>query len=143
MLQYIPYVLVMALITYLIRALPLMLFRKEITNIYIKSFLYYVPYVTLSVMTFPAILYSTSTIWSALAALIVASLLSLKYNKQKPLKFTNEYSGKFLVIESVLCRLCPVNCVVFVFVKVESNLFVFDSGKFTLTCDISCNLDNS
>ena len=40
MLQYIPYVLVMALITYLIRALPLMIFRKEITNIYIKSFLY-------------------------------------------------------------------------------------------------------
>ena len=50
------YILVMAGVTYLIRLLPLTLIKKEIKNVYVKSFLYYVPYVTLSVMTFPAIL---------------------------------------------------------------------------------------
>ncbi len=48
------YILVMAGVTYLIRMLPLTLIRKEIKNTYIRLFLYYVPYVTLSVMTFPA-----------------------------------------------------------------------------------------
>ncbi len=71
-------ILVMAGITYLIRVLPLVLIRKEIKSPLIRSFLYYVPYVTLSVMTFPAIIYSTSTPWSALAALIVSALLALK-----------------------------------------------------------------
>ena len=52
------YILVMASVTYLIRMLPLALIRKEIKNTTIRSFLYYVPYVTLSVMTFPAILVS-------------------------------------------------------------------------------------
>ena len=47
------YILVMAGVTYLIRLLPLTLIRKEIKSTYIKSFLYYVPYVTLAVMTFP------------------------------------------------------------------------------------------
>ena len=50
------YIFVMAAVTYLIRMLPLTLIRKEIKNTFIKSFLYYVPYVTLAVMTFPAIL---------------------------------------------------------------------------------------
>ena len=50
------YILIMAAVTYLIRTLPLTLIRKEIKNTTIKSFLYYVPYVTLAVMTFPAIL---------------------------------------------------------------------------------------
>jgi len=50
------YILIMALVTYLIRTLPLTLIRKEITNYTIKSFLYYVPYVTLAVMTFPVII---------------------------------------------------------------------------------------
>ena len=71
-------ILLMAGITYLIRALPLVLIRREIKNPIIRSFLHYVPYVTLSVMTFPAILYSTSTVWSAIGALIVASLLAIK-----------------------------------------------------------------
>ena len=50
------YIFVMAAVTYLIRMLPLTLIRKEIKSTYIKSFLYYVPYVTLAAMTFPAIL---------------------------------------------------------------------------------------
>ena len=47
------YIFVMAAVTYLIRMLPLTLIRKEIKSTYIKSFLYYVPYVTLAAMTFP------------------------------------------------------------------------------------------
>lgn len=71
-------ILIMAGITYIIRVLPLILIRREIKNPVIRSFLHYVPYVTLSVMTFPAILSATNVIWSALAALAVAVLLSLK-----------------------------------------------------------------
>ena len=71
-------VLLMAGVTYLIRVLPLLLIRREIRNKTVRSFLYYVPYVTLSVMTFPAILTATAVIWSALAALAVAVALSLK-----------------------------------------------------------------
>ena len=71
-------ILVMAGVTYLIRVAPLVLIRREIKNQTIRSFLYYVPYVTLSVMTFPAILTSTNVTWSALAALVVAVVLSLK-----------------------------------------------------------------
>ena len=70
-------IVVMALVTYLIRATPLVLIRREIKNRTVRSFLYYVPYVTLSVMTFPAILSATAVVWSALAALAVAVVLSL------------------------------------------------------------------
>ena len=70
------YILVMAGVSYLIRMLPLTLIRKEIKNKTIRSFLYYVPYVTLAVMTFPAILSATGSVWSAWAALIVATALA-------------------------------------------------------------------
>ena len=70
-------ILIMALVTYLIRVTPLVLIRREIKNRTVRSFLYYVPYVTLSVMTFPAILSATAVLWSALAALVVAVVLSL------------------------------------------------------------------
>ena len=70
------YIIGMALVTYLIRVLPLTLIRKRITNKTIRSFLYYVPYVTLAVMTFPAILDATQSVWSAGAAFIVAILLA-------------------------------------------------------------------
>lgn len=66
------YIAVMAVVTYLIRVLPLTLIRKEIKNRTIRSFLYYMPYVTLAVMTFPAILYATETPFSALAGLAAA-----------------------------------------------------------------------
>lgn len=71
-------ILLMAGVTYLIRVLPLVLIRREIKNRTVRSFLHYVPYVTLSVMTFPAILSATNVIWSALAALAVAVVLSLR-----------------------------------------------------------------
>ncbi len=59
------YTLVMAVTTYLIRAIPIVFVKKEITNRFIKSFLYYVPYVCLATMTFPAVLYSGSSNISA------------------------------------------------------------------------------
>lgn len=70
------YIAVMAGVTYLIRVLPLTLIRKEIKNRTIRSFLYYVPYVTLAVMTFPAILDATGSAWSGLAALLVGIILA-------------------------------------------------------------------
>ena len=72
------YILVMAGVTYLIRVLPLTLIRKEIKNTYIRSFLYYVPYVTLSVMTFPAILTAAASVWSAVIALVIAIFLAYR-----------------------------------------------------------------
>lgn len=66
----------MAAVTFLIRVLPLTLIRKKITNVTLRSFLYYVPYVTLAVMTFPAIIEATSSIWSGLAALVAGVLLA-------------------------------------------------------------------
>ena len=72
------YILVMAAVTYLIRMIPLALLRKNIENIFLRSFLYYVPYITLSVMTFPAILSATGNFWSALAGFATALLLAFR-----------------------------------------------------------------
>lgn len=71
------YIAVMAVVTYLIRMLPLALIRRKIQSRFFRSFLYYVPYVTLSVMTFPAILYSTGSVWSAWAGFIVALAVAI------------------------------------------------------------------
>ena len=70
------YIAVMALVTYLIRVLPLTLIRKEIKNVTLRSFLYYVPYVTLSVMTFPAMMDATGSQISGFAAFAAAVLLA-------------------------------------------------------------------
>lgn len=72
------YLLTMAGCTYLVRVIPLTLLRREIKNRFVHSFLYYVPYVTLSVMTFPDILNQTATRWSAGAAFLVAVALAYK-----------------------------------------------------------------
>ena len=68
------YIAVMALVSYAIRVLPLTLIRKPIKNRFIRSFLYYVPYVTLAVMTFPAILGATQSPISGAAALAAGIL---------------------------------------------------------------------
>ena len=70
------YIFIMAAVTFLIRVLPLTLIRKNITNKTLRSFLYYVPYVTLAVMTFPAIIDATGSIWSGIAALAVGVALA-------------------------------------------------------------------
>ena len=70
------YLLVMCLVLYGIRLAPFLIFRKEIKNVYIRSFLTYVPYVTLAVMTFPAIMYVTDNIYSGIAALVVGLIVA-------------------------------------------------------------------
>lgn len=65
------YIFIMAAVSYAIRVLPMTLIRKPITNRFIQSFLYYVPYVTLAVMTFPAITAATQSPVSGLLALLV------------------------------------------------------------------------
>ena len=72
------YIFVMAGVTYLIRMLPLTVFRKPIKSRFVKSFLYYVPYACLTAMTFPAILYDTTYIISGVAALLIAVLLAFR-----------------------------------------------------------------
>lgn len=70
------YMAIMAGVTYLIRVLPLTLIRKQIKSTFIRSFLYYVPYVTLSVMTFPAIIKATQNPIAAAIAFVTAILLA-------------------------------------------------------------------
>ena len=65
------YLLIMTAVTYVIRVLPLTLIRKQIKNKFLQSFLYYVPYVTLAVMTFPAIMDATQSPIAGAAALAV------------------------------------------------------------------------
>ena len=81
------YIFTMALTTYLIRVLPLTIFRKPIKSVFLRSFLHYVPYACLSAMTIPAILTSTATIISGAAALVVAVVLA--------------YRGKSLIVVAV------------------------------------------
>lgn len=73
-----PYIATMALVTYLVRAVPLVLFRKKITSRRIKAFLFYVPYAVLAAMTIPGIFTSTPSIWSAAAGAVAAFCLAWK-----------------------------------------------------------------
>lgn len=70
------YIFIMAGVSYLLRVLPMTLIRKEITNPFIKNVLYYIPYVTIRVMTFPSILYVSDNIMCGVAAFVVAGLVA-------------------------------------------------------------------
>lgn len=72
------YILIMALVTYLIRMIPFVLIRKKIKSRYIRNFLYYIPYAVLGAMTIPEIFYSTGDRITAAAGFVVAVLLALK-----------------------------------------------------------------
>lgn len=72
------YIAVMAGVTYLIRMLPFVIFRKKIESKFIKDLLYYVPYAVLGAMTIPAVFYSTGSIISAVAGLVVAVILAFR-----------------------------------------------------------------
>lgn len=74
--SYIVYIAIMAGVTYLIRALPITLFQKEIKNVYVKSFLYYVPFAVLAAMSFPAIFSATGNLISSLFGCAVALVLA-------------------------------------------------------------------
>lgn len=95
------YILVMAAVTYLIRMLPLTLIRKEITNVYVKSFLYYVPFVTLAVMTFPSILEATSSQWAGMAGFLVA--VSLAFFRQSLFTVSISACVVVFVVEYFMC----------------------------------------
>ena len=72
------YIFTMAVTTYLIRVLPLTVFRRSIKSRFVKSFLHYVPYACLTAMTFPAILYATENVASGAVGLGVGVLLAFK-----------------------------------------------------------------
>ena len=72
------YIVVMAGVTYLIRMLPLALLRKKLRSRFIKSFLFYVPYAVLAVMTVPAIFESTGSVFSAAVGFAAAVLLAYR-----------------------------------------------------------------
>ena len=72
---------IMTLVTYLVRVIPLVVFKKKIESKFVKSFLYYVPYAVLSCMTFPAIMYSTNNLYTAIigtSVALIASFFKLK-----------------------------------------------------------------
>lgn len=76
--QFFIYLAILALSTYLIRAIPFVLVRKRITNPFVRSFLYYIPYTVLAAMTFPAALYATGNIAAAACGIAVAVLLAIR-----------------------------------------------------------------
>lgn len=94
-------ILIMAGVTYLVRMLPLVLFRKEIKNPLVKSFLYYIPYSVLAAMTIPEILYSARTIWSAVGGLICALILA--YNRRSLLTVALGAVAVVFILELILC----------------------------------------
>ncbi len=90
------YIAAMALTTYLIRVLPLTIFRRPIRSRFLRSFLHYVPYACLSAMTFPAILTSTESLLSGAAALVVAVVLA--------------YRGKSLIVVALSSSAAVLLC---------------------------------
>lgn len=91
---------VMALTTYLIRMLPLVLFRKKISNPFLQSFLYYIPYAVLAAMTIPAIFSSTSSVVSAVGGLLAALLVSCMGKSLMPVALSA--CGAVFVIELIM-----------------------------------------
>ena len=94
------YIFVMAGVTYLIRLLPLTFIRREIKNTFIRSFLYYVPYVTLSVMTFPAMVDATQSPIAGVAALAMGVFFA--YRGASLPKVAALCCGTVLLLELVL-----------------------------------------
>ena len=113
------YMAIMAGVTYLIRVLPLTLIRKEIKSTFIRSFLFYVPYVTLAVMTFPAIITATDNPIAAGIAFAVAVLLA--WFQRSLFQVAKEYLGleaeeREITLEEVKdmaeCGLCGTAAVI-------------------------------
>ena len=90
------YLLVMAGVTYLVRMLPLVLVKKKIENRFVLSFLYYMPYAVLSVMTVPAIFYATGSVLTASVGFLVALVLA--------------YFGRSLVVVAGASSLAVLAC---------------------------------
>lgn len=97
------YLVVMALVTYLIRMVPFTLFRKEIKSVFFRSFLAYVPYAVLGAMTFPSIFFATSSLPSAIAGTVVALILA--FFRRSLLTVAVGAAGTALVVELVMMYL--------------------------------------
>lgn len=98
--KFFTYLLVMAGITYLVRMLPIILFRRKIESRFIRSFLYYMPYTVLSVMTVPAIFFSTGHILSACVGALAAVLVALRKHSLITVAAVSAFS--VLVLEFIL-----------------------------------------
>ena len=94
------YILVMAVTTYLIRAVPLVLLKKPIRSRFLRSFLHYIPVACLTAMTFPAILYATDHIVSGFIGLAVAVLLAFK-NKSLIVVAASSCAAVFLIEQTL------------------------------------------
>ncbi len=97
LLRLLPYLAVMAVVTYLIRMIPFTLFRREIKSTFIRSFLAYIPYAVLGAMTFPSIFYATASMPSAIAGTAVALLLA--FFRRSLLLVAVSASGVALAVE--------------------------------------------
>ncbi|MBE6819298.1 MAG: AzlD domain-containing protein [Ruminococcaceae bacterium] len=97
---FLPYLLVMALVTYAVRAIPLVLVKKKIQNTFILSFLHYMPYAVLSVMTVPAVFTATGSVISAAVGVAVALILA--FFKRSLLLVAASASAAVLLCELVL-----------------------------------------
>ena len=97
--DYFAFLLVMALVTYLVRAVPFVVFRNKIKNRFFKSFLAYVPYAVLGAMTFPAIFTSTGSVISAVIGCAVAVFLAFK--EKSLLTVALSACGVVLVVEII------------------------------------------
>ena len=93
-------ILTAALVSYVIRVLPLTLLRRPLKSVFLRSFLYYVPYVTLAVMTFPAIVQATDQLTAGVAALLVGILIAWK--KGSMVTVAAACCGVVLLLEAVL-----------------------------------------
>jgi branched-subunit amino acid transport protein len=92
-------VLLMAIVTYLPRVLPIVVFQRKIKSVRIKSFLYYTPYAVLGAMTFPSILFSTGNMYSSIAGTLTALILA--YYEQGLMKVALS-----AVLVVAVCELC-------------------------------------
>lgn len=97
---FLPYLITMALVTYLIRMIPLVLIKKKIENRFILSFLHYMPYAVLSVMTVPAVFYATGSVISAAAG--VGAALLLAFFKRDLLTVAIGASGGVFIAELII-----------------------------------------
>lgn len=87
-------------VTYLVRMVPLVLIKKKITNRFIRSFLYYIPYAVLGVMTIPAIFYATDSMISAVVGFAVAVYLA--WREKSLLTVAASACGAVLAVELIL-----------------------------------------
>ena len=102
-LKLLPYLAIMAGVTYLIRMLPFTLFRRDIKSRFVQSFLAYIPYAVLGAMTFPSIFYATASLASAIAGTVVA--LTLAFFRRSLLVVALGASGAALATELILLLL--------------------------------------